>query len=68
MIVSKTEGIVVDRIDQRIWYVVAAVVVLLLPGLTASWPVAGLRRPEPAKEFKQGSTRLQSSSRDRCRA
>ena len=38
---SETEGIVVDRIDQRIWYVVAAVVVLLL----LAWFLAGSGAP-----------------------
>jgi hypothetical protein len=37
VIVSKTEGIIVDRIDQRIWYVVGAVVVLLLLAWFLGW-------------------------------
>ena len=32
-----TEGIVVDRIDRRIWYVVAAVVVVLLLAWLLGW-------------------------------
>ena len=34
---SETEDIVVDRIDQRIWYAVAAVVVLLLLAWFLGW-------------------------------
>ena len=44
---SETEGIVVDRIDQRIWYVVAAVVVLLLLAWLFGW-FGGAEVPPPA--------------------
>ena len=41
-----TEGIVVDRIDQRVWYVVAAVVVLLLLAWLLGW-FGGTEAPVP---------------------
>ena len=41
-----TEGIVVDRIDQRVWYVVAAVVVLLLLAWLLGW-FGGAEVPAP---------------------
>ena len=44
---SKRWGVFVDRIDRRIWYVVAAVVVVLLLAWLLGW-FGGAVAPAPA--------------------